>query len=68
MTTIRFGAKCDGNGCSTAYNDYSTGDIVLCRDCGKDLCGPCRKATGHSVPPDVCCQDCPAPTTSCEPA
>lgn len=54
MTTIRFGAKCDGpgsdpSGCSVAFNNYDTGTIASCADCGEDFCPSCVKITGHAI-------------------
>ena len=66
MTLIRFGKSCDGDGCSTYYNDYSVGDIVPCDDCGRDLCLPCREKTAHHMVRVECCDECPGPLASCE--
>lgn len=66
MTLVRFGAACDGEGCSVVFNDYSVGDIVRCEYCLKDLCLSCREKTGHVMVREVCCEDCPGPAASCE--
>lgn len=60
MATIRFGAACDGEGCTVAFNDYTTGTIRACEDCGKDLCPECAEKTGHVVGRETCCNECPA--------
>lgn len=69
MSTIRFGKACDGDGCSVRFNDYSTGDIVDCEFCSLDLCTACREKTGHRMlRTEVCCEECPGPVATCEPA
>jgi hypothetical protein len=63
VSTIRFGKACDR--CPTRYNNYDTGDIVNCDDCGLDLCEPCREATQHYMVRVECCGECPGAAAGC---
>lgn len=62
MSAVRFGAACDRPGCTVVFNDYTTGDIRTCEDCGLDLCALCAAATRHVEGRDVCCCDCAGPS------
>jgi hypothetical protein len=74
VTTIRFGAACDGPGfieggkCPVYWNNYSTEDIITCSDCGDDFCPACVLITHHLTVrslDDICCRECPGPSLAC---